>query len=339
MKMESIKMHEKNMVYALKNNNLVHISEVEKGIKCECLCPACGESLIAKKGDYVTHHFAHKSRKECEYGYQTSLHLLAKDIIAKAKKFLLPDLYINFEGTHGQMLIQNSIYINVNEVVLEKKINTIIPDILLKTDRGNIIVEIYVTHQVDNDKIKKMHDLGLSAIEIDLSDVDRIITEKELKDIIENSTEKKKWICFKHEEDCKKKLIEKTEKRSIHQNGNVYGCPLKKRRYKNTYYARLLHDCYNCDFFIDLCERDDIQNFRKIVCSGKSKVANWSDIFIEDDVRQQKYEKRRKKEELDNINKRICPICGEKLIVKEGKYGKFLGCVDYPRCTFSTNIK
>lgn len=67
-----------NMVYALKNGKTVHISEVESGLKCECICPACGEALIARKGKKVIHHFAHKSTEECEYGYQTSLHLVAR---------------------------------------------------------------------------------------------------------------------------------------------------------------------------------------------------------------------------------------------------------------------
>jgi len=33
-----------------------------------------------------------------------------------------------------------------------------------------------------------------------------------------------------------------------------------------------------------------------------------------------------------------CPKCGGKLVVKKGKYGKFLGCNRYPRCTFTTDI-
>lgn len=72
-----------NLTYALKDNSLVHISEVESGLQCGCKCPACGETLIARKGDKVIHHFAHKSTVECEFGYQTSLHLAAKKVISE----------------------------------------------------------------------------------------------------------------------------------------------------------------------------------------------------------------------------------------------------------------
>lgn len=30
----------------------------------------------------------------------------------------------------------------------------------------------------------------------------------------------------------------------------------------------------------------------------------------------------------------ICPRCGGKLINREGKYGKFIGCENYPNCKF-----
>lgn len=42
----------------------------------------------------------------------------------------------------------------------------------------------------------------------------------------------------------------------------------------------------------------------------------------------------------DIINKKqtICPKCGGKLIIRDGKYGKFLGCSSYPKCNYTKNI-
>lgn len=39
-----------NLIYALKVAEIVNIAGVESGKKCNCVCPACGEQLIAKKG-------------------------------------------------------------------------------------------------------------------------------------------------------------------------------------------------------------------------------------------------------------------------------------------------
>jgi predicted RNA-binding Zn-ribbon protein involved in translation (DUF1610 family) len=35
-----------------------------------------------------------------------------------------------------------------------------------------------------------------------------------------------------------------------------------------------------------------------------------------------------------DIQDNKCPQCGEKLVLRNGKYGKFLGCTSYPRCKF-----
>ena len=35
----------------------------------------------------------------------------------------------------------------------------------------------------------------------------------------------------------------------------------------------------------------------------------------------------------------ICPRCGGKLVEREGKYGKFFGCSNYPDCKFILNKK
>ncbi len=44
-----------------------------------------------------------------------------------------------------------------------------------------------------------------------------------------------------------------------------------------------------------------------------------------------KYERRAK------IESGICPRCGGQLVIREGKYGQFYGCSNYPKCDF--NVK
>lgn len=43
----------------------------------------------------------------------------------------------------------------------------------------------------------------------------------------------------------------------------------------------------------------------------------------------------RKREE---IRQGVCPRCGGRLVVREGKYGEFFGCSNYPACTFRKKI-
>ena len=39
------------------------------------------------------------------------------------------------------------------------------------------------------------------------------------------------------------------------------------------------------------------------------------------------------------LDKNICPRCGGHLVERDGKYGKFWGCSNYPKCTFILNKK
>jgi hypothetical protein len=161
-------MRQLNLTYALHNNKLVHISDVESGLKCNCVCPSCGSALVARKGKKVMHHFAHYNTEECKYGYQTSLHMAAKDIISKAKKLWIPAVYIDF-GYKPNELISEAIQIDVDDVVLEKRVDDIIPDIIVKCGGKEFIIEIFVTHSIDNDKLNKIAAKNISTIEIDLS--------------------------------------------------------------------------------------------------------------------------------------------------------------------------
>ena len=44
-------------------------------------------------------------------------------------------------------------------------------------------------------------------------------------------------------------------------------------------------------------------------------------------------------EKNEKINADICPRCGGKLILRDGKYGQFYGCSNYPRCGFTMQKK
>jgi competence CoiA-like predicted nuclease len=139
-----------NMIFALNNNELVHVSEVPSGLECECFCPACNAKLVAKKGEKTIHHFAHYKSEECKYGYETSLHLAAKQMIAEARKFTIPAVYLNFPSSgKKRLLISEAKEIEISEASLEQREGNIIPDIVILSNNKKIFIEIYVTHAMD----------------------------------------------------------------------------------------------------------------------------------------------------------------------------------------------
>ena len=43
--------------------------------------------------------------------------------------------------------------------------------------------------------------------------------------------------------------------------------------------------------------------------------------------------------QIDHYDTTICPKCGGKLRIRNGKYGKFYGCSNYPNCEFTKPLK
>lgn len=45
------------------------------------------------------------------------------------------------------------------------------------------------------------------------------------------------------------------------------------------------------------------------------------------------------KQDKIDIERGICPKCGAKLVRRSGKYGSFLGCSNFPKCRYTTNME
>ena len=181
------------LTFGIYNGNLIHISEAKNGDACNCICPYCKSQLTARQGNVNSWCFAHKNKEECAYGQETALHQFAKEILAKHLKIKVPSpLPKKYRDT----------YISFDKVELEKKLGDIIPDVLLykgqPPNENLLLVEVKVTHAVDDIKLNKLKEAELSAIEIDLSDIDFENFDKEsIEDQIIHKVNKKCWLYNK----------------------------------------------------------------------------------------------------------------------------------------------
>lgn len=204
--------------FGLRNGELVHISTVPSGLDCECYCAACNARLIARKGEKNSHHFAHYQAEECEYALETALHLAAKKILEESFEITLPKFTIQ-EQVSGEMCGQSRTkkgeatvceqhIAYLKNVEPEKRLNTIIPDIIACIDGVPLIIEIAVTHFVDEVKQNKIHDLGISCIEINLKDVFRNADLDSIRSIVIDSVAEKVWLF--HTEEARVRAILKS---------------------------------------------------------------------------------------------------------------------------------
>lgn len=275
----------KNLTYAIKDNKLIYINDVEKGLSCGCICPACGEKLIAKKGSKILYHFAHYST-DCGKGYETSLHILAKEILSEAGEIMLPS--VNIIHSCSNMLICNASKIKIDYVELEKITDDIIPDIIVHSSNRRLFIEIRVTHKVDNTKLEKIKNIGISAIEIDLSKYNKDISKLELKNILIDSNNNKSWIYNTIAEKYFRALCFFSEEKAVIRRGfafHVDYCPIKAREWHGKPYANFIDDCTSCEYLVKVNSRTIVNNYNEfdeetsIICAGKNKISKKENLI------------------------------------------------------------
>lgn len=279
-----------NLIFAIKEGSLVSISEVERGLACNCICPACGEKLVAKKGVKRAHHFAHRSGGTCAFGYETSLHLLAKDILSNAKKMTIPAVFVSFpESNKAAEVISPPKEIEIDSVALEMKYNDVIPDIAVYTGKKVFFVEIYVTHRVDEAKLEKLRKDRISTIEIDISRLNREISREELTCILIQDSNEKQWKYNKVSEKYSEKFLRAAEKKNISFRGatlHVDNCPINARSWHGRSYANYYDDCLSCRYCISA-------SGTSLLCSGRELISTVADFSKTIEERRNDFELKR----------------------------------------------
>ena len=235
--------------YGLYANELKHISEVENGLACNCICPNCKHPLVAKNNptNKKVGHFAHHSGKECEGAIETALHLLAKAILSKTKRLTTPKYHFDYNPNNENSVFKPSRELTFDNIILEKPIDIngekIIPDAICEINGKQILIEFANTHFIDDGKKEKLKKSGIACIEIDLKG--QILDEGSLTNFLNSDTPSKYWIInkrldkeyteFKKQQKIKREL----EKRRIEEERRIENEKLrienetKIRLYKN----------------------------------------------------------------------------------------------------------
>jgi hypothetical protein len=161
------------------------------GLACNCFCPQCKGRLVAKnRGEEKRPHFSHEPTEAtamaCVNAGESSVHLMAKQVIANSVAIILPK-------AHGQRT--EDLVHKLSRVRLEVWCDDHRPDIIATYDgqlasgesrplakKGDdVVIEIAVTHPCDRDKISKLRARGVPAFEIDLSAMSCDATEASIR--------------------------------------------------------------------------------------------------------------------------------------------------------------
>lgn len=160
--------------FGLRDGQLYEPRHGANGKDCGCICPGCHHPLIARQ-NAPTPHFAHAPGQDCKTGGETSIHYAAKQLIAERMKISLPAVNLQFPGGYGDKPCTQSLYTStlrsLSEVRIEPWLDGFRPDlVVVDLDRPReILIEIAVTHCVDESKLAQIKNRGLHAVEIDVS--------------------------------------------------------------------------------------------------------------------------------------------------------------------------
>jgi hypothetical protein len=152
---------------------------VPLGKLCGCICPGCRQPVYAKhcmSGIRVP-HFAHAPGSDCANGFETALHLAAKQLIESRGVLAFPELLVSIDITDDlgrthkpEKQLAPAGRRALASVALEQSMGQIRPDVRVDAEGlGDVLVEIAVTHFVDQYKLGQIKQTGIAAIEIDLS--------------------------------------------------------------------------------------------------------------------------------------------------------------------------
>jgi hypothetical protein len=188
--------------YALRAGVIVHVSEVERGLDCGCVCARCGDALVARKGPSRQHHFAHYRDSDCPGAAESLLHRLAKELLSNAKFLALPGYIFRAKSKprfgRPPVSIEREILaarrLAINSVAVEQPLGPMVPDLLLRSDEVDLILEIAVSHRVDRAKLRHIRRMNIPAIELSLTAEDLLLSRSELFKRLVEELSIKSWL-------------------------------------------------------------------------------------------------------------------------------------------------
>jgi len=159
-------------------------------------------------------NFAHATSAACEGGLESALHLAAKQLIEDRRELFLPgaDESVEARGKMARLIqcsfvVQQAGTVALSEVRVEEALEGIRPDLIVVTNlQGNagpdlfalensrdVLVEIAYTHFVDERKLERIRNLGLPAVEIDISDIENLCF-RTLSERLFGPTHHSRWV-------------------------------------------------------------------------------------------------------------------------------------------------
>lgn len=244
--------------------------------------------------------------------YSNNPKLLLETIILIVLCVILKIYYPKFRGFMGEFWVK----LELSKLSKDKYI--ILNDIMIKDENG--------THQIDHLVLSKF---GIFVIEM-----------KNYYGLIKGREFDNKWCQYLGKN--KNYFIN-----PIHQNYGHIKSLSNLLKIEDRYFISII--CFSNQAKIDVKSNSTVTQVDYL----KHEILKYKELILENDIKElAKFimsnnikNKESRKQHIKNINiiinndkelenNRICPKCGNELVERNGKYGKFIGCSNFPKCRY-----
>ena len=293
--------------FGLKKGKIVHAATVPSGINCNCYCPCCGGQFVAYKGPVLRSHFKHLKESGCNYSFESSLHYLAKEVIQQKKFLDLPFLNWEIPPTPSSWFPKNASddklppfkkvkfsRVHFDKVEVEQWEGNFKPDLKCFAGEKQLLIEIKVSHGIDENKLIKIKDKNIPLLEIDLSHLQNNISKKTLirelypkKNSVGLNIQTFRWIhnpkydtLNLQQQQKSQRIFDFLNKHQRHiklygRNKEIYSCPLLQ---KSGAPYKFVDTCQYCNYNLGIVEYNhpvkepfNSATDRGIACIGHKK--------------------------------------------------------------------
>ncbi len=244
--------------------------------------------------------------------YSNNPKLLLETIILIILCVLLKIYYPKFRGFMGEF------WVKLELSKLPKEQYIVLNDIMIKDEKG--------THQIDH---LVLSEFGIFVIEM-----------KNYYGLIKGNEYDNKWCQY----------LGKTKKyfvNPIHQNYGHIKSLSNLLNLDDKYFISII--CFSNQANINIKSnsivtqvdylKNEILKFKELLVD--KNVKELSNIIMSNNIEDKSLRKQHVKDINVKVNKdrelennMICPKCGNELVERNGKYGKFIGCSSYPKCKY-----
>lgn len=292
----------KDIYYGLESQTgeLKHISEVQRGASCGCLCVACGKPLQARKGDQRRHHFAHISNYDCMYASEVAVYKALAELLKQKRVLELPAITLSFPSW-GQKyeILKAEQSLSLEKVTFGCEPLQYPPELMVETSGSQLRLLIDFGSYYTEDDLDgfaneaKSEEQSLVLFRLPTIRNADAFTPGALERCLNSLEVPREWLRSA----LRDRWIERYQSKAVQPPkwGVGYECPLHVRWYNGKYLARY-EDCAYCHYNV----APTLPGCRCIAASGIRTL----DDFREDPEVLQKRMMEQRKENEENLMQR-----------------------------------